>query len=176
MAKRGTLARLTAENQKYPVGLAIFVQDLGAWKLGDGVRNFVDLPWMRVNQDPVVATSQVAQVGITGFVDVTGIITFTVDESGPWVVEAEHPYIVAVTAAVVPWLQISDQNGVNKSRRYGLSIPLGLVVAMTAQERITVPGTYQRKLQVGRGSGTGTITSLADNPTSTAIIRAYPEK
>jgi hypothetical protein len=172
----GSAAELAALNPVLAAGAVGYALDTDVTKVGDGVTAWNLLPALRVAEEPVRAETTVAQTGITAATDITNLsVTFTVGAT-PWVVEGFIPYIVAAANLVTAALNIADAANTTM-RSSAQSIPAsGQAAHMRAEERISTPGTYTRKLRIARTGGTGTIGILFDSPVFTAHLKAGPEK
>jgi hypothetical protein len=167
----GSAAELAALNPVLAAGAVGYALDTDVTKVGDGVTAWNLNPPLRVR-----AETTVAQTGITAATDITNLsVTFTVGAT-PWVVEGFIPYIVAAANLVTAALNIADAANTTM-RSSAQSIPAsGQAAHMRAEERISTPGTYTRKLRIARTGGTGTIGILFDSPVFTAHLKAGPEK
>lgn len=108
------------------------------------------------------ASSTVSQSGIAGTAtDLTGLsITFDV-VNRPVYVELELPWVTASAAAGAASAIIADAAGVIK--RYGIrGFSASEAQTIRCIERITTPGTYTRKAQLQRASGTATFANNFD--------------
>lgn len=118
------------------------------------------------------ASATAQQTGITSATDITGLsITFTVTNK-PVTVRAEVPYAFNDTALGQVQLQITDAantiTAVDLQKCATASDPIHLV----AEEEITAPGTYTRKVRIARATASGTITALLNGSITTARIKA----
>lgn len=118
------------------------------------------------------AESAAVQSGIATATDVTGLSSGSfVVGSRPVLVEVILPYVPVASAAANVILQITDAAGVVKRQSAVAPVASGAVVQMRCVERISTPGTYQRKAQLVRFGGTGTIgNNLGATTVSTIIV------
>lgn len=118
------------------------------------------------------AVSTTNQTGISTVTDLTGLtITFTVG-ARPVVVEAYLPYLFSATLASKPTVTITDENNVIK-RSATLDLALNSGEPAYVRERISVAGTYTRKVRLLRTSGSGTLNNnVSGDTTYVSSIRA----
>ncbi len=125
-------------------------------------------------------STQTLQGGITtnAYTDRTGLssITFTVGDV-PWIVIGNETHLYSTASGSLAILAIRDEANVVKEAVVGIftstaygSIYYGSISSVI--ERITVPGTYTRKLSVSNSTSIGSITFAGGVP-FTARLRAY---
>ncbi len=136
--------------------------------------------------EPLVADPQRASstgattAGAGATIDRSGlVVTFTVG-AVPWVVEAREVFLYATVPGALPALLLRDNANTITARSLGLvsstliySTHYGSVPPVV--ERITVPGTYTRKVSVSN-IGTGSITFGGGGAEYVATILARPER
>ncbi len=147
--------------------------------IGDGVTAWNSLPKYYARSASQSVSTIATQSGITNVhVDRTGLtVTFTVGDI-PWLVVGNEPTVYGTAPGGIPGSVIVDGANAGKAHAMG-----GLTSTVWGTsyfgsvpqviERISIPGTYTRKLRVINYSNIGTLTFGYSD--STAYLRAFPE-
>jgi hypothetical protein len=132
-----------------------------------------DLTLHSSGRELAYASSTVAQTGITNTAtDLTGLsITFTVG-SRPVDVELVLPWVTATAAAAVPAGVISDLSDTQMAVGAFTSAAASGIGQIRCIERLTTPGSYNRKGRLFRAGGTGTVGNNSGLTTTASVIRA----
>ncbi len=180
-AVRDTLASLNTNNPVVAVGRLVIATDSSPLRIaiGDGVTAWNSLPkYYARSASQSVSTQAIQTVSTNAYVDRTGlIVTFTVGDI-PWMVVGNESIVYGSASGGVPIIAIRDAANIILEAAVGglSSTAFGVGYYGTVPqvaERISVAGTYTRKLSMNNVSQVGTIT-YGGAPYS-ARLRAFPE-
>ncbi len=108
-----------------------------------------------------------AQTGVTTVTDLSGLaVSFTVTDY-PVEVVLDCPLVYGGNANDMTTVLIADAANSSKSEASVTHTSAAGVAQLRAVERITTPGSYQRKGRIRRNSGTGSANTL---PTATTVF------
>lgn len=130
-----------------------------------------DLALHSSGRELAYASSTVQQTGISSATDLTGLsITFTVG-SRPVDVELWLPWVQCTDSGATAAGLITTLTNTQTAAGGTTSPAASAIIQIGCTERITAPGTYDRKARLFRASGTGTLTNNSGLATTAALLR-----